>query len=879
MAPRLTLAEVWSNLQSQSGTALCAIRDLQSLTRTRALPGTGDNVLEGTLPRLSPAWAHLRELRVIRLTFMDPVTGAESVEEWRITELQEEASESAGYRSGFKALWPEIDLASCGEMERAEADGTIVDKFEPGPQTPTQYATLILARAADLGATHFTVGTIDAIGIVDLVLDKMTPLAALLYLAESISGTTGRRCEFQIRRNGGSNYFVDLITQIGGSAPRRYLQLGKNLQGVRRSRSAVDLATAVRVSGAAVDGVAASISEALWKVSATPSGTVFRLVDPAGGDGPILEDDQLNPMYFRKWPSGSWIQVADSARSNQEVTSSGAHGLATNDLVQFAADSTGKALTVLTSPSAIAIYGRKVKPLDRSDIPGHINLITNPAQRDYAASANGPPDGWAIIPGCGLAAANVDRETTRIRTGIYSTKLVTSGDGQGMETPYASISPLDAKPHFSGYHGFWNDTNGGRVRVDLLAGIATVGISSMSRAVNGIASGVAVTVNTSAVHGLAVGDLVEILGVTGGTTADGYNGVRKVSRIVDADTFEYQLTANPGTISLSSATMRKVWIYQATSQVSKAWDDLGYQNADLKARSATVAKMRIMQDGTTGLTLYAERAQLTQGKGEGQLAFIEGSGGTQLWQAANRYQNEKNTPEVQYDVEALDLGRLNPTVWKYDDIELGGAIDVDYQPIDLDVSTRVLGFTQELVGSEQGDDGVIRLTASSRPGDFTDETVRPSRPGRLPVGPPSLRRDVKTIHIQGGKFPPVSAADAANVFYQNLGTGQSATVQSGVTGRISGAVVDEMLARGGRIVAFRFGGFAVIGTVTVLLQRDGTTIATVATNAEQSDTTLNQLIGTETYSVYATLTGTNPGSQMVVDWVEIDVQIDLAAAE
>src|SRR5690606_13422492 len=109
--------------------------------------------------------------------------------------------------------------------------------------------------------------------------------------------------------------------------------------------------------------------------------------------------------------------------------------------------------------------------------------------------------------------------TGRWRVGGQSAKVVTGGDGQGIETGYAAIVPTDALPYFSGFMGLWNDTDGGKVRVDLVAGKATVSISSMSRAT---ASGITtVTVNTSAVHGLAIGDRVEILGVTGATTADG----------------------------------------------------------------------------------------------------------------------------------------------------------------------------------------------------------------------------------------------------------------------------------------------------------------------------------------------------------------------
>lgn len=872
--PRCTLVEVAEDLACAGGDPLAPLLDLGELTETREI--MGEDRLEARLPRTSAAWAHLRERRVIPVRFSDG-----SFDEWRLNGFQE-ARRDGGLPADFTAVAPDLDLADLTPIARTEADGSVLYDFEGLSLTIAQHLTSYILPALNAaGATWFAAGQIDSSAPIDLVYSWTTPKAACLQLAQGLG------LEFRLRRNGTTGYYLDFLTAIAGATdPLGQATLlrvlhGRNLLAVSRKRSATEQATRVYGRGTPEEGLYPTIAEALWKVASAPTTSSLRLVDPNGGDGPILEDNQLNALYVRKWPTGTWVQVVDSGLSNHEVLTAAVHGCVANDLVQFSASSTGEALTCLTSPSAEAIYGfpggtrGPHKILDRPDLPGTVNLIANPAMRAYAAASNGPPDSWAIIPGCGLAAASVDKETTagRWRVGGQSAKVVTGGDGQGIETAYAAITPLDARPFFSGFMGYWLDTDGGKVRVDLVAGKATVSISSMSRAT---ASGITtVTVNTGAAHGLAVGDEFEVLGVTGATTADGYNGVRKASRIVDTDTVEYQLTSDPGAITLSSATLRPVFRYVATaSQGSKFWNDLGWQNADLKAKAATVIKVRVMQDGSTGCTLYVDRAQVTQGTGEGQRAFIEGSGPTQLWQAVNRKLAELAAPAVSIDVSMVDLARLLPATYPLqDDIRLGGTIEIHDPEWLAPVTTRILAVRRNLLV-----EGEVELTLSNRPGDLIDEQVRPPRGTRLIPHPPNGRRKRYPVRLQAQDFQPNTPADFTNIVYFNLGVSGIA-VGSGVTGNAGMAVAKDLLARGGRIVSYRMDASSIIGSVVAKLYRDSTLVSTLDTAAAKyADTTLSQVIGTESYSVQATLSGTNPGSMQELYWVELEIEVDEVTA-
>ncbi|HMV74184.1 MAG TPA: hypothetical protein PKB00_06425 [Microthrixaceae bacterium] len=865
MAPRLTLAEVWSDLQAAGGTALGLIPDPGSVIRTRSVPNAGDNEIAVTLRRESSAWAYLRETRVVRLVFSNG-----TVEEYRIQSFDEEAGED-GLTSSFVAAWPDVDLANLAPVSRTEADGSTVFTFEAVGLTVAQHLSqFILPSLAAVGATWFVAGTIDPTQPVDMVYDKVTPLAALLQLCAAItSSTTGQPVEFSLRRASDSQWAIDVLNQIGASAPRLYLQAGKNLVGVKRSRDAVPMMTRATAIGAEVDGVGATIANAVWKVASAPTGTTIRLVDPVGGPGPVLEDDQLNGLYVQKYPGGAWVQVSDSALANHEVTTAAAHGLVANDLVRFASGSAGQALTTLTSPSAEALYQKTHRFVARPDIAGTVNLLTNPGMRQYTTGSNAAPDSWAVTYPSGasvtrLSVNAVDKETTagRWRSGGQSARVVTVNDGDGIETAYATLDLTDARPFASGFGGFWNDTDGAKVRVQVVLGKGTVSISGTpTRSTSGGITTASIT--TSSAHGLAVGDLVEVLGIVGGTVADGWNGIRRVSRVASSTVFEYQLSSDPGAVSVvSSPTARPVFVFKTSGNgASKVWNDLGWQNCcnaggKTKDLGVTVGKVQIVQDGATGATLYIDRAQLTVGAGEGNLPFLEGSGGVQLWQALNLALASGRAPSVRYDGTMLDLGRLDPVRWPNDDITLGGPVDVDDPRWGIDVSTRVLQVKQVLAQSGGGVEGVASVVLSNRDGDLSDELRKAARPSAPQPPIPGPKRRVVPYIFQAAQFVPKTSTDAANLRYNLAGGATQGLFPLNAATALASANITNSLKRGATIVGIvsdisNTGG----GAGTVKLYRDGTLVTTLTQSgaALESNMTLSQAISGEGFWLEASL--------------------------
>lgn len=856
--PKLGRFEIWSNLQCLSGTRLGVIPDWMEATEARSL--TGEERIDVTLPRNSSAWPNLREQRVLRSVFTDG-----SFDEWRITKLLEERRPDGGITSSIGAVSPLIDLATVAPTLNAIGSLILAD-FEIVGQTITQhFNTYISGTLTSALGGAFTLGTVDDNSPLNSVqYSWTTPLQACLQMANA------KGLELRLRRNGTAGYFVDFLTSVGASAPKLYVRLGSNLQGVRRTRLATDQATVVFPRGQATDGIYATMAEALWKVATTPTGTTFTVQDIAGGAGPIAFDSQLTnqALYVRKFPSGSGIAITADVASTQLITTGSAHGLAPGDYIQFWQASTRFDLLFLRSPQDYLTYGWRAKILDLQDIPGTVNYVVNPAMRVYTTGANAPPDNWEIIPGCGLAAANVDKDTGVFRFGGASAKCVLAGDGQGIGTIWTAIAPTDEFAFVSGQIGFRNITDGAKVRLEMLLGITTVAISGTpTRATSGGITTVSVT--TSAAHNLALGNLVEMRSITGATTADGYNGVRVVSRIVSSTQFEYQLTADPGVVSVSSATIRRVWKFATPgSPTSQQFIDLNYAGVNAKTLGATVACVRVMQDGTTGCTVYADSGQVTP-TAVAQ-SFIEGSGGAQLWQAGNRKLLVDAPPAVEYGVDMLDRGRLDSSRWPYEDVILGQQVQIDDPEWGLSASTRVVGYTRDLRL-----DAKTALTLSTQNKDITDLLARPGRVGRQPVPDrPTSKRTTYTVRLSANKFVPLTSADFANIKFFNGGL-QGMFVGSGVTGQASMAILDDVLVRGARIRAFRFDAQGIIGITQAKLYRDSTILSSLSTNgALFSDTTLNQLIGTESYWVWADLTGTNPGSACSLYWIELDLEVD-----
>lgn len=449
--PAFRRAEVWSDLQCAGGARLAAIPDLLALADDRKL--SGEDELTLTLPVSSPATSTLLERRVVRV-----VTADDAFDEWRITDIDEQEN-ARGRTVLVKAAAPTIDLARV-VLGRVEANGIAYHDFEIIGMTPTDYlTTIVLPALAAEGYSYYALGTIEAMLPVDLVHDWDTVQAVVKRLAD-VTVT-----EFHLRRNGTTQYLIDLLALTGAGAPTVYVTLGKNLRGVQRQRSTVDQATRVYARGTAEDGIRPTMARALWEVVSVV-GSVVRVKDPAGGDGPAQFADQLNGSYLRK-TSGTLTQITATAvvsAALTDLTVASTTSISAGQLLEIRRTSAGDDVTFLEQPADKATYGLIPKVLDRPDIPGVNNAVVNPAMRNWAGASSAPPDNWTK-----LSTPTLTRTTTaaRWRVGGKSCRVESTADGQGLETNYVTVTPTAEKPFFSGFLSFWLES--GQVRVELVA--------------------------------------------------------------------------------------------------------------------------------------------------------------------------------------------------------------------------------------------------------------------------------------------------------------------------------------------------------------------------------------------------------------------------
>lgn len=631
--PAFRRLEVWSTLQCAGGVRQLMVTDLIALQETRSI--LGEESLAATVKFSTGLLAVLAEWKVLRVVFDD-----DSFDEWRVSDIAEGRGQDGASLVEVRALWPTVDLASLGIITRTESDGLVRPDFEVIGLSPAEHlSSFILPALTAAGATWFAAGTVTPTVPVDVVYAWTTPKEAIDLLAAQ----TGY--EFQLRRNGTTNYLIDLVATIGGSAATVLFRTARNLTGIKRQRSAVELVSRVYPRGTNEDGIAATMARARWKATAVDTGLDdVTLADPVGGDGPILFDDQLNGKYLRR-VSGTLDQILDSFAATQKVRVADASFYAVNDVVELRATSGGADLVSLDSPPAVALYGApKVAVVDRPDIPSTVNLCPNPTQRAWAGASSVPADSWAKVGSCTVTKTTT---ATRWRTGNQSTRVETAADGVGLEVNAVTIVPNTASPYFSGYVSV--QIAAGRVRVELVA-------------------------------------------------SDGST-----------------------TWVIPSGTEQKAW-----SNVLTVWVDLGVAGIDLKAlgTGATTVKIRVVQDGAGTADFYVDSAQITQSAG--QLPFIEGAGGTRLWQEGNRILEQQGTPSVRYDVEILDLNRLAPGTWASDLLVLGQQVAVYDSELNIIGNTRALEYTRDLLVNAD-----TRAVLSNRPEDLTDELTRRPRARRL----------------------------------------------------------------------------------------------------------------------------------------------------
>ncbi|KKL06543.1 hypothetical protein LCGC14_2594970, partial [marine sediment metagenome] len=283
--------------------------------------------------------------------------------EWRISEIAQEDGDS-GLIGIIKAESIRQDLLD-GLIDDALDNNTIIYEFEI-TKSPSDLITNFVLTAAK---SYFALGTIDPTDLITMTFSWDSPLAALQSIAKESNA------RLAIRRNGTTNYLIDLLIDPTPVNPTSEIRIGKNIVGVKHERKTDKLATRIYPRGEAIEEIHFTMAEAVWKVVSISTLDVV-LVDPNSSVGPIAFDDQFNSKYLEKI-DGTYVQITDTIFSSQIVVVASGTGISADDLVRIRLNSAGDQLTYLDSPADQVSLGVVPRVLDRPDFPHVQNLAPN----------------------------------------------------------------------------------------------------------------------------------------------------------------------------------------------------------------------------------------------------------------------------------------------------------------------------------------------------------------------------------------------------------------------------------------------------------------------------------------------------------------------
>jgi hypothetical protein len=382
---------IWDEVECNSGVVLARIPPIVAASQRLAL----DEQYELTLiaPR-GDAWlSNVLIRRVIRAE-----TDFGETFEWRVSEAQD------GRANGQPVVEIiaepiSVELRDAGFIKDEVSGGITYMNLGGVNMTTAQYIdTFVLPTLTDAGISWIARGTIDSTERFDMSWDRATPLELIDGLATRLGH------EWQLRRNGTTNYLVDIVAQINSSASSVLVAERRNILRIQRERRREGAATVIVPAGVKPDGSQelAGIGQAAWHVTNIATGTptagvdTLTLADRGGGDGPIAVDDQFNDNWLLA-ADGTLHQITDcTATDDTVVISSTATVFATGHDVEIRKDSAGTYLVELPSATGTSAIGRIVGTFEIANQRGERNWARNPwvsSWNSIAGSVAGRVDG------------------------------------------------------------------------------------------------------------------------------------------------------------------------------------------------------------------------------------------------------------------------------------------------------------------------------------------------------------------------------------------------------------------------------------------------------------------------------------------------------
>jgi hypothetical protein len=454
--PKFTRLEVWSDVACNSGTRLAVYPQgtLLSCQATFSIDGNeqltfsvparrivaifeelrlteddGTRITEDSFTRIteSSASSVAQDTYLIRGLVVRVCTdSATAFDEWRITDIEDESGSTI---IGVRCLPIALDLARAlyVSYDSTGAPVTAFDAVEIDAEGIVDGPIRDALDAANL--PYIVKGTIQPTGTFDVSTDWDSAQGLALAAIQRGGG------ELQVRRNGTTDYKIDILNEIGSTAPVVTARTARNLLSNKRTRSGSLGGTRVVARGRD-DSTSRTIGYAYWEVvsvdtASTPEQVVIRDPRGAGFPSPVPFTGMLDGAYVSRLVptyAGHLIlgSYEDSVAGQAVIEVTDASTFAASDRVEFRETNAvnGERLWGLTDPAQVATYGGVYdRILDRPTLSGVVNYAPNPFVRDFTQTLTYGQD-TATLSGITSSTASPDVTFP----GVNATRVVTVGD-------------------------------------------------------------------------------------------------------------------------------------------------------------------------------------------------------------------------------------------------------------------------------------------------------------------------------------------------------------------------------------------------------------------------------------------------------------------
>jgi hypothetical protein len=260
----------------------------------------------------SPFLSLIDSNRVLQIIMSDG-----SYDEWLIQDIDYDSDPRKVVITGRDLIYRLMLLGTI--EEKNVVSGLPNYRFEAFDKTPEFIAqTYMVDKAVAAGENWLDIGDIDFTDPINFVIDGMTPLAVGVALTE-FPGIQG---EMRLRRNGTTNYLLDIVEEINGSLAAVDVRTRVALRHMKKNVNGQQHFTGLQVFGSSRDdGIPYTLGSAVLRVAAKNVGGSNRLQieDPEYPGKPvILRNAMYNGVGLYRFGK-STDAVLDTYESTQEV--------------------------------------------------------------------------------------------------------------------------------------------------------------------------------------------------------------------------------------------------------------------------------------------------------------------------------------------------------------------------------------------------------------------------------------------------------------------------------------------------------------------------------------------------------------------------------